>query len=286
MKNSIFTLLLIIFLGTACQPPVASSPTVTRQPSTPVRITNAVPTKTNTPVPTLTATIPPKPVEDETQKGRSAFLSWPLPASIGTDHISQYPNTAWTWNFLGLNQGYTCPPLNSSITNPDLEQYWRDTFIPYDEDKEQADPHGFGIIACYSSAEGSGKQGHAGTDISAPAGTAVFAAAEGRVGGWKVEQENSMLLLKHCVNGQWLEDGACEGGQVWYTTYLHIQPEADLLKPNRRVISGSQIGSVINQGLRSHLHFEVGVEDRSNQNFQNPWGIDDTSLGELLMGRS
>jgi murein DD-endopeptidase MepM/ murein hydrolase activator NlpD len=55
------------------------------------------------------------------------------------------------------------------LLNLDSLVYWRDTTIPEAQDMALADPHQFEMVACYSP--------HAGTDIKAPAGTPVYAAA-------------------------------------------------------------------------------------------------------------
>ena len=146
----------------------------------------------------------------------------------------------------------------------------------------QVDPHQFGVIACYAANDLPGQNGHEGTDISAPGGTPVFAAAEGKVYKWRLDKQDTLLILKHCVGAEWNTQGACEGGEEWYTTYMHITPDEGILKPYRRIIAGAQIGTVYNQGGLSHLHFEVGVKDRSYENFRNPWGIDSAPWNQCM----
>ncbi len=160
------------------------------------------------------------------------------------------------------------------MTDLDLYQFWRDTFIPLAEDMAQADPHQFGLVECYASDDEPGRNGHAGTDIKAPAGTPVLAAAEGRLFKWRDDKENSMIVLKHCLGGEWNTREQCESGVQWYTTYLHIILADGQLKENRRVVQGAELGKIYQQGEQSHLHFEVGKDTRSYDNFVNPWGSD------------
>ncbi|MCG2786911.1 MAG: M23 family metallopeptidase [Anaerolineae bacterium] len=219
------------------------------------------------------ATSQPTATQDPGLRERPVFLAWPLPALIGLARISQYPNSAWTWNYLGLNPGYECPPMFGYLLNVDSWPYWRDPAIPEAEDKAQADPHNFEMVACYSTSSG-GPSGHEGTDIKAPAGTPVYAAADGLVQEWRDAGLNSMLVLKHCLSGAWDENFQCLNGQQWYTTYMHLVLNPLLLKENQAVAQGESLGTIYDQSINSHLHFEVGHEQRSYANFVNPWGGD------------
>jgi hypothetical protein len=56
---------------------------------------------------------------------------------------------------------------------------------------------------------------------------------------------------------------------------MHIVPDKDLLQMERDVEEGTQLGTIYNQGDNSHLHFEVGLDQRSYLNYINPWGRDE-----------
>jgi len=215
------------------------------------------------------------------------FLNWPLPVHIGLARISQYPNDPWTWNYLGLNEGQQCPPMFGYLLNVDSWAYWRDPSIPEEQDKAQADPHNFEMVACYSTDGNIGANGHEGTDIKALPGTPVHAAADGRVMEWRPDGLNSMIVLKHCLGGEWDASGECVDGQSWYTTYMHIITNKELLVENLPVPAGTPIGVIYDQSINSHLHFEVGREKRGYTNFVNPWGRDQSPwLGCMWIDQS
>ncbi|HET9913354.1 MAG TPA: M23 family metallopeptidase [Anaerolineales bacterium] len=205
---------------------------------------------------------------------RPAFLAWPLPTYIGLARISQFPNTPWTWNYLGLNPEQQCPPAFGYVLDATWWYIWRDKSIPEKQDMARADPHNFEIVNCYSTWGIVGENGHEGTDILAPANTPVYASADGKVAGTLLDYVNSLIVLKHCWNGQWNADSECVGGTEWYTTYMHILPARELLELGKDVPEGTQVGAVYNQGDNSHLHFEVGLDQRMYTNYVNPWGRD------------
>lgn len=269
MRRFLASPAIFIFILAACGAPV---PSPTSIPT--VALTQAAAVATNTPVATLTLVPAPSPTISLGMLERPVFLAWPLPASIGLARISQYPNTAWTWNYLGLNPGYQCPPAFGYLLNLDSFPYWRDGSIPEEQDKAQADPHNFEMVECYSSGDNLGPNGHEGTDIKAPAGTPVYAAADGKILEWRLTGLNSMIVLKHCLGGIWDGNHQCTGGKLWYTTYMHIVTNKDLLQENKTVAQGTQVGTIYDQTINSHLHFEVGLEKRSYTNFRNPWGQD------------
>jgi murein DD-endopeptidase MepM/ murein hydrolase activator NlpD len=272
-------LLVIVFVLPAC-----GAPTPTTSVNSPTPAFNDLPVQTNTPV----LTIPPDaPAVSAALDDRPVFLAWPLPAYIGIVRISQYPNTPWTWNYLGLNEGYQCPPMFGYLLNLDSLQYWRDVSIPEEQDKAQADPHNFEMVECYSTDENVGANGHEGTDIKAPAGTPVYAVADGKIQEWRLTGLNSMIVLKHCLSGTWDGNDQCTGGKQWYTTYMHIVTNKELLTENLAVPQGTQVGTIYDQTINSHLHFEVGLDKRSYTNFVNPWGNNETPwLGCLWLDRS
>jgi murein DD-endopeptidase MepM/ murein hydrolase activator NlpD len=218
-----------------------------------------------TEIPTFTATPQPK------FNNHPVFLAWPLPARIGLARISQYPNTPWTWNYLGLNEGHQCPPMFGYLEAS--QDYWRDTSIPTEQDQAQADPHNFQMIECYTTGGAAGKRGHEATDIKAPVDTPVYAVADGKIAGWGINDLNTLLLLKHCLGGTWDAQNQCTGTK-WYTTYMHIVINKDLLTKDLDILQGTQVGTIYNQYDNSHLHFEVGLNERSYANFVNPWGRD------------
>jgi murein DD-endopeptidase MepM/ murein hydrolase activator NlpD len=206
-------------------------------------------------------------------KDRPVFLAWPLPSYIGVARISQFPNTPWTWNYLGLNPGMQCTPAFGY-----LEAWlptWRDTSISWEQDAAQADPHQFQMIECYSTGGEAGTNGHEATDIKAAAGTPALASAEGKVAGWRLNDLNSLLVLKHCLGGKWDSSNECAGGVKWYTTYMHIIVDPELQKMDLDVKEGAPVGTIYNQGDNSHLHFEVGLNERNYANYVNPWGRDE-----------
>ncbi len=205
---------------------------------------------------------------------RPVFLAWPLPAYIGVARISQFPNTPWTWNYLGLNPGQQCPPAFGYLLDATWWYVWRDKSLPEKQDVAKADPHNFEMVNCYSTLGAAGKNGHEGTDIKAPAGTPVYASADGKVAGTILNNAVSAIILKHCLNGQWNAEAVCVGGTQWYTTYMHIHPTPELLELGKDVVEGTQVGTVYDQGDNSHLHFELGLDQRSYQNYINPWGRD------------
>lgn len=268
-----YTFFIACFLC-ACSAP---TPTITFSTPTPTL------TQTSSPTPTIeisTFTATPQPDFGD----HPVFLAWPLPARIGLARISQYPNTPWAWNYLGLNEGYQCPPMFGYLEVS--YEYWRDTSIPTEQDQAQADPHNFQMIECYTTGSSVGKRGHEGTDIKAPADTPVYAVADGKIAGWWLNDLNSMIVLKHCLGGTWDAQNQCTGTK-WYTTYMHIIINKDLQINDLDVPQGAQVGTIYNQYDNSHLHFEVGLNQRGYENFINPWGHDESPwLGCMWLDQS
>ena len=207
-------------------------------------------------------------------QARPVFLSWPLPDTISPMRISMYPNSPWTWHFLGLNPGMQCPPAFGYLDDPPSWAFWRDRSIPEQADRAQADPHGFQMVECYATDGPAGTNGHEATDIKAPAGTPVYAAAAGKVAAWQIYGLYTMIELKHCLGGTWDAANACLDGEQWYTTYMHINLDPDFQVQGKDVAAGTQLGTVYDQTINSHLHFEVGLGQRLYSNFVNPWGRD------------
>jgi len=218
-------------------------------------------------------------------KERPIFLNWPLPSYIGVARISQFPNTPWTWNYLGLNPGMQCTPAFGYLEG--WLSTWRDTSISWEQDSAQADPHQFQMIECYSTGGEAGTNGHEATDIKAPTGTPVYPSAEGKVAGWRLNDLNSMIVLKHCLGGKWDINNECENGTKWYTTYMHIVIDAKVQQMDLDVNLNTELGKIYNQGDNSHLHFEVGLDKRNYSNYVNPWGRDESPwLGCMWLDQS
>ena len=284
MKKLLAIIFTSVFVLSACGIPASVVPATATLTSarteTPVPTRTLVPTHTPV-IPSPSATISPLALE------RPVFLAWPLPSTIGTARISQYPNTPWTWNYLGLNEGYRCPPMFGYLLDLASLPYWRDVSIPEEQDKAQADPHNFEMVECYSTEGAAGANGHEGTDIKAPAGTPVYAGAEGKIQEWRSSGLIGMVVLKHCIGGTWDADHQCVDGRQWYTTYMHIVPDQNLLQENAEIARGAQLGTIYDQTINSHLHFEVGLDKRSYANFANPWGLDHTPwLGCMWLDQS
>lgn len=278
MKQAFHYTFLFLFFLSACSP------------STPIPLANSPePTHSQTPPPISTTEIPSPTViaAPDLSGDRPVFLTWVLPPYIGLARISQYPNSPWTWNYLGLNEGYQCPPMFGYLLNVDSWAYWRNPSIPEEQDKAQADPNQFEMVECYSTDENVGANGHAGTDVKAPAGTPVYAAADGKVKEWRPPGLNSMIVLKHCLGGAWDESNQCVDGREWYTTYMHIVASDELLTENFTVTQGMPLGTIYDQSINSHLHFEVGLGERGYTTFENPWGNDEAPwLGCMWLDQS
>jgi murein DD-endopeptidase MepM/ murein hydrolase activator NlpD len=89
---------------------------------------------------------------------------------------------------------------------------------------------------------------HEGIDIAAPAGTPVFAVAEGVILGNRVTQIGGNVL--------WIMGG---GRRLYY--YAHLQELAPAMRMGRYVAAGELIGRVGNTGNAAatipHLHFAI-----------------------------
>lgn len=246
-------LIVLALILTACVPVSPTAQATVDAPGSLIEtpIPTITPAPTNSPAASATPNgPPPSPTPSLEELERPAFLAWPLPAYIGLARISQFPNSAWSWNYLGLTPGYECPPMFGYLLNVDSWPYWRDVNIPEAQDKAQADPHNFEMVACYSTDGSIGMpDGHEGTDIKAPARTPVYAAADGLVQEWRNTGLNSMIVLKHCLRGNWDASFHCAGGQQWYTTYMHIVLDQALLQENLFVAQGQELGRDVSPWL-------------------------------------
>jgi len=105
--------------------------------------------------------------------------------------------------------------------------------------------------------------GHCGIDLQQPRGTAVHAAADGRVLRAMREEtpgRGRFLRLEHA------------GGQV-ITVYLHLDTIRADLRAGSPVQAGEPIGTVGSSGLSrggAHLHFELAIRDGGAHRFIDP----------------
>jgi murein DD-endopeptidase MepM/ murein hydrolase activator NlpD len=181
---------------------------------------------------------------------------WPLDADFR--FVLAYPDTPWTWQYLGLNPARGCPPYRLR-TRDQSAAYWRDPGTPEDADWQQAS-RGAGLVSCYHT--------HAGTDIPATPGAPVVAAADGTVAliepSSDTEGEGAMIVVDHHRTVAGVD-------YTWRVRYIHLTDEFPVRSGPVR--EGQVIGFVLNQGLNTHLHFEVQdmlqCQDRC---IINPWG--------------
>lgn len=191
---------------------------------------------------------------------RPAIFKWPLPGSITPSNVSRYPNSAWSWTFLGLNPGYECPAYPAALYDPASNvNVWRNPELPESQDAAQADRNGNGWIDCYGQTDPAG--GHVGTDITASNWTPIYAAADGWVNAIVPDKPGyNYVRIKHNINGSW-----------WFTRYLHIQ--SDIPVSNGQWVEGGK--TVIGYVGSDHLHFELGVGETHYYAVSvNPWGRD------------
>jgi murein DD-endopeptidase MepM/ murein hydrolase activator NlpD len=196
------------------------------------------------------------------------FLYWPV-SSTTLDNIIRLPDSPWTHNFLGISN---CPPYPALVD----DGYWTngvwypgqfENYALPGTTKEQVKwfnngkpwPRG-NAFACYD------VDPHAGTDIVASNGTAVYAAASGVVHAVQSVTPCSdggnqyRIIIRH--------DNVNETGQRWYTIYLHVT--------NLQVSEGQSVshGTYIANVGCSHLHFETSRGTTGYHNNRNHWGID------------
>ena len=88
---------------------------------------------------------------------------------------------------------------------------------------------------------------HPGVDWAGPAGTPIYAVADGVVESIDNDSNNG-LRIRHEVNGE-----------VFYTAYLHMYRSDILVQPGQKVSAGERIGAIGNAGYSTgaHLHFET-----------------------------
>ncbi len=181
---------------------------------------------------------------------------WPLDAPHW--YVIDYPDTEWTWNFLGLNPGKTCPPYLIH-DRAESTAYWRDPSTPEATDWEQAS-HGNRWVSCY--------KGHAGTDIVAPAYSPVYAVAAGEVIGIQPGRDangpNAVVTVQH-------HRDIAGYSADWIVRYIHLENNFPVLAGP--VKEGQVIGFVGERGTNTHLHFEIDdLWDCKTPCIVNPWG--------------
>lgn len=181
---------------------------------------------------------------------------WPLDAKY--PFVIAYPDSSWTWSFLGMNPGRTCPPYRLR-SRENSQQYWRDPTVPEDDDWLQAS-QGRDYVRCY--------RAHRGTDIAAQPGAPVYAAADGVVHlvieGSDGEGESAQVIIAH----RRVVDGV---DYTWQVRYLHLRNFFPVLSGPVR--EGQLIGYVADRKSNTHLHFGVeGLWGCWPPCVVNPWG--------------
>lgn len=206
----------------------------------------------------LIATIQAARVSVLAQPSTLPLMYWPLDDSHR--HITSYPNSEWTWAYLGLNPGYECPPFHLRALGTS-EPYWRTPGVPYNEDRAQADPGNIGNVGCYSAGTGS-SIAHEGTDIYGSMNDPVYSVAPGYVDHINSNGNNSTIEIEHYR----IVDGV---EHTWRVRYVHLKNDFPFM--NGSVPEGAIIGYI---GEQSHVHIEVESLDGGcgGTCITNPWG--------------
>lgn len=181
---------------------------------------------------------------------------WPVDAKY--PFVIAYPDSSWTWSFLGINPGQTCPPYRLR-SRENSQQYWRDPDIPEEDDWIQAS-QGRDYVRCYLA--------HRGTDIATPPGAPVYAVADGvvhlAIEGSDSEGESGQVVIAHNRT----VDGV---DYTWQARYLHLRNFFPVTSGPVR--EGQFIGYVADRKSNTHLHFGVeGLWGCWSPCIQNPWG--------------
>ncbi|MBN1427596.1 MAG: M23 family metallopeptidase [Anaerolineae bacterium] len=181
---------------------------------------------------------------------------WPLDEKY--PFVIAYPDSAWTWSFLGINEGQTCPPYRMRLRE-NSQKYWRDPIIPEEEDWLQAS-QGREFVRCYLN--------HRGTDVATQPGAPVYAVADGVVHlaaeGDDEEGANGQVVIAH----HRIVDGV---DYNWEARYLHLRNFFPV--KSGPVREGQLIGYVADRKSNTHLHFGVeGLWDCWSPCILNPYG--------------
>ena len=151
---------------------------------------------------------------------------------------------------------------------------WRGNGSYFRTRRNAFDKDGDGLIDCFKSVVANGNYSlssgkdygwrmpngqpdfHGGVDISAPEGTPILNAMDGRV----VEAEFSY------ANGYYVRIDHSDGTQ---TMYLHLQQTPDVAV-DQIVVAGSRLGYVGNTGhsFGAHLHFQIWTKQSGPRNEQ------------------
>ena len=103
---------------------------------------------------------------------------------------------------------------------------------------------------------------HAGMDMSAPAGTPIYAAAAGTVVEAGMVDGTGTVTIQHEIDGK-----------TWYTSYLHMYEDGIYVKVGDKVKVGQLIAGAGSTGYSTgpHLHFEVRTaNDTSDETTVDP----------------
>lgn len=181
---------------------------------------------------------------------------WPLDAKY--PFVIAYPDSSWTWGFLGINPGQRCPPYRMR-SRDNSQQHWRDPAVPEEDDWIQAS-QGRDYVRCYLA--------HRGTDIAAQPGAPVYAVADGvvhlAIEGSDSEGESGQVVIAH---NRTVDDV----NYTWQARYLHLRNFFPVT--SGPVKEGQFVGYVADRKSNTHLHFGVeGLWDCWSPCIQNPWG--------------
>lgn len=182
--------------------------------------------------------------------------TWPVDA--GHRYVLDYPDTPWSWQALGLNPDKGCPPYRARTRDQSVD-YWRTSGLDENADWLQAS-RGLDLVGCYRL--------HAGTDIPAPSGTPVYAAADGVVALTELnvdtEGDGAMIVIDHHRTVAGVD-------YTWRVRYLHLLDRFPV--KSGPVREGQLIGWMVDKRLNSHLHFEVrDFLTCQDECIVNPWG--------------
>jgi len=223
----------------------------------------AIPTRTNTPVPTVgptdTPTATPTPTPSSTPTPTRTPFRTNTPRPSPTPPVIVSPTAAAGENGNAASAGeptWTPPPLDQALTIPD--HYWLARPIPADFTTWASRNYPYG------STNGGRLQTHHGVDIQNGPGTPVIAAQDGTViyagddtgtlFGPIPNFYGNVIVIQH----DFVAPGS---GEPVYSLYGHLL--AVKVEAGQRVIQGDEIGLVGATGvaLGPHLHFEVRVGD-------------------------
>ncbi|WP_353065027.1 M23 family metallopeptidase [Arcanobacterium hippocoleae] len=131
--------------------------------------------------------------------------------------------------------------LNSAYESPEQKQ----VFFPM----ETGSYHISSPFGMRKNPTGRGMEFHTGVDFAAPAGTPIYAAADGVVEMDGSETPgNNDVRIRHEIDGK-----------VFYTWYLHSYRDGIFVKVGQKVKAGEKIAEVGSSGRSTgpHLHFEI-----------------------------